>query len=66
MICMECKRPIKPFVMGAYLRCCNGIGYYWHEGPKPIDAMFSVAAPKTKYGYLYRDWFKVVPRAQQK
>jgi hypothetical protein len=62
MICLECKQVMPQFPSGAFTRCCNGIGYYWPAAPNPRDAMFSVAAPKTQRGYIYRNWFRSIPR----
>jgi len=62
VICIECRKPMQQTAMGAYVRCCHGIGYFWSDPPQPKDACF--AAPHVRYpeGYIYRDWFKRITK----
>lgn len=59
MVCMQCERVMPQLHSGAYARCCDGIGYYWPESPLPKDRPFVFV--RTKFGWLYRNWFKAIP-----
>lgn len=61
MTCLHCRQPMQQLSSGAYLRCCDGIGYYWPEPPLPRDRWFG--APNTALGWLYRNWFVVERKA---
>ena len=53
MYCAECGSEMKRREYGAWHRCCNGIGYWWHQPPIVTDKWFG--EPQTHEGFwLYK------------
>ena len=47
--CAECGNPMVKLPVGCYLKCCNGLGYWYRGSPKPY---MKIKSYKGFYLYL--------------
>ncbi len=53
MYCAECGSKMEKHAHGAWVICCNGWGYWWHQAPLATDRWFGVPE-EYKGHWLYK------------